>query len=487
MRAPVLWVLVLALLATATGGLKLNKHVNAFDHVRGIELTDHIHQIAARDAEGGGEVVTVAEYNLLLTFTAFNRVYRVHLVASDDEVLDPDVHSRLPSRVLVYRGEVEGLPSSWARFTLRKDRADECSGLVHTDADTFIFDPAQIHVNHPDTFADARARIQTEGSVTIVYRLSDIRIPSDHKMTGRWRAAADPDASAPLAGSESSVQLVESDPLPTAPTTSKRPDIAARSVPAPPVPGCGLKTPRTLTVGFAFDSGFLEAMDLDSAAAQAVDLVNIVTEIYERQFNIRLKLGPVHVRSACHPESWNQHPKTRGKRSCSNTIDEALNAFTGWRGAASSDDGLSGDQQAGAWILLTDCYPGPGAIGLANTAHVCRKGVEACRRCDFVSCTDCRAGPCTANDMYCGSGTAVVTYVFGYTWYVFAHELGHLLGAHHDTDPANPHHGFMGTDARWAERYFTATSARQICESITEIMADPAKNCFETERAVTDL
>ncbi len=134
---------------------------------------------------------------------------------------------------------------------------------------------------------------------------------------------------------------------------------------------------------------------LDSNIQSVTDYVAIqLTKtrlLYRRQFNLILRLSYLYIST---PESSDPFPLS----SCSYTTTDVLQAFAAWNKATKTSS------KAAHTHLLTNCWPPPGVVGIAYLASLCEENINV----------------------------AVTSHIsYASTWLIFAHELGHSLGARH--------------------------------------------------------
>lgn len=103
----------------------------------------------------------------------------------------------------------------------------------------------------------------------------------------------------------------------------------------------------------------------------------------------------------------------------------------------------------GAWLLLTDCFPIPGAVGVAPVGAVCDRGSDRIHFVDsgkaaadsdlctrLLSTGNCAtmqnaaAGSCGAEELACLASVAIASDSAG-LWQTVGHELGHVMGGEH--------------------------------------------------------
>eukprot|EP00158_Paraphelidium_tribonemae_P008040 Partr_v1_DN28444_c0_g1_i7_m42169 putative Disintegrin len=170
---------------------------------------------------------------------------------------------------------------------------------------------------------------------------------------------------------------------------------------------------KILYTGVVMDCTYI-ARYADTAAAQAQVILNwnVVSEIYERTYNIFIGLLDMVPMDVC---TTDLSKLTSFNRACSSgyTITNRLSDFSKWRGTE-LDDG------AGLWHLMSNCSTGA-TIGIAWLNMVCQSG--------FFDQTS------SAGTEYV-SGTGVSTFSNA-EFMTIAHEMGHNFGASHDCTTAS--------------------------------------------------
>lgn len=440
----ILALVVLRLMLTARGA-RLNSVIRDFGHVSHLSWT-RASVIRAVPVETPGSVPRKADPVVLMTFTVFGTVYSLRLREHTD-LVNSTIWRHQSRRVVAYTGAIESRPECWARISIYLDYPDAFRGVIRLPDDLIWFDLAMRHDDEPDTTNEARASMVHHSATVIAFRQSDKQVPSTDIAEGLVRPG----------------------------WMDVLGDIGTRAVDQT-VSDFGGLIP-TIPVGMAFDAGYLGS-DIDDPLGEALAILNEIDGLYA-PIGVRFRQGPVHTGPSPCSAIFDQRPKIPGQRSCPLSIHETLQSFSRWHGACSSADGLSNDDTAGIWILFTRCFGGgAGPVGLGNTGHVCRKQTEWCTECTPSQCSRCRTGVCPDHVAYCGSATAVVTAIPGHTSEIAAHELAHLLGAHH----TGPHEGIMGPTADWSQHGFTATPRREIYATIHSVMRT-AWNCITLESA----
>lgn len=215
---------------------------------------------------------------------------------------------------------------------------------------------------------------------------------------------------------------------------------------------CDDKTVQhAVSVGVILDDGMIKALERDlrtkiedrrsptglteEGELWVESLIAQASRPFEESFNTRVELALVSTLAVAEKSkvssyssaSWNEAPATR--HNCVYDIDTKLTQFSAW--TSQWDQQL---EDLSAVVLLTDCYPPPGTIGLSNTGWLCDQGSSYCNRNTRWGFSDCHRGACPEDTAACFAKTAVVSYVSGQASVVFSHELGHLCGCLHSSD-----------------------------------------------------
>ncbi|KAI8894224.1 Metallo-peptidase family M12-domain-containing protein [Globomyces pollinis-pini] len=171
---------------------------------------------------------------------------------------------------------------------------------------------------------------------------------------------------------------------------------------------CPSKT-KVLMMGIVADCTYVQTKGGISNTIDSI-LTNwaIVSNIYEKNFNIRIMISTIVIKEYCTPNDnlsiWNSD--------CTNiqlTLIKRLSEFSRWTGDRTESVGL--------WHLHTKCSTLP-EVGMAWLATLCERNVL-------------KQGSGDSEIFVSGSGISSVTPI---EWKVIAHELGHNFGALHDCD-----------------------------------------------------
>ena len=155
----------------------------------------------------------------------------------------------------------------------------------------------------------------------------------------------------------------------------------------------GIATDCTYTAQFSSD---------DDIRRHVVSQINAASEVYERSFNISLRVRDLIISDSGCPTGDSATPNWNRPCSSGLTINDRLGRFTEWRND-------QGDTDDAVWSLLTTCNSGS-TVGIAWIGTACRQPSQ--RRRGVV-------------------GTNVVVRTSA-EWQVLAHEIGHNFGASHD-------------------------------------------------------
>ena len=234
-------------------------------------------------------------------------------------------------------------------------------------------------------------------------------------------------------------------------------------------------TIHEVTMGLLIDHGFVSAVGgRDAALREAAVAVSRTNSVYEGQLGIRLVVTKIILNqdeSGDYASTGpNSAPTIPGTRSCpayeprviedhgatvrSDEIDVALDYFSSWVGRFAPGGQYPSAEAADLWHLLTDCFPSPGVVGLAQVYATCQRasrleftdsGVSQASTasphddgCDTVvvetgNCADSNLrGACEEDDVVCHANTGISSWSYdGTFWHTFAHEVAHNLGAEH--------------------------------------------------------
>ena len=288
----------------------------------------------------------------------------------------------------------------------------------------------------------------------------------------------------------------------------RRAQLESDGTPYPRLAGCPAPAEHvTLGLGLLLDAGFVGARGgREAALLAAVGAVSRANLLLSPQLGVRFVLRRVLLNEAAGGvfefSGPNETPSGgRGTRTCpgyqrttltnggSPVLIEgpqrAVNALHKWVGTY-------GDAPAavGAWVLLTDCFPPPGATGLAAVGQACtppteavytdsgRDGVagECALMADSGNCAEAATSgvsPCTAGSEVCAGNGAVVNDGPD-MWRTLAHELSHLLGGYHTFNEG----GLMAYTSE-----LQLHDNGDICPKISQIRAAPS-SCFGSAVAV---
>ena len=166
-------------------------------------------------------------------------------------------------------------------------------------------------------------------------------------------------------------------------------------------------------------------------------------------------------------------------------LNIALGRMSQWVGLHS--ERVAGER-LGAWLMLTNCFPIPGAVGVAPVGAVCDRGSDKIHFVDsgkvagasdlctrLLSTGNCAtmqnaaAGSCGAADLACLASVAVASDSAG-LWQTVGHELGHVMGGEHTFSKG-------GLMAYSGERAFYDN--HDICPYLNRVRRGPS-NCFRT-------
>ncbi|KAK9847145.1 uncharacterized protein MYU51_020427 [Penicillium brevicompactum] len=164
------------------------------------------------------------------------------------------------------------------------------------------------------------------------------------------------------------------------------------SRPSPPAQRSNTNAERCIATDCSYTALFNSVGDV---VRNVVGMINSASEVFERSFNITLRLSDLEVSEGTCPtpqqdaKDWNMP--------CSNgSLLDRLGNFSIWRATRADENAF--------WTLITGCS-GAG-IGVAWVGQLCN----------------------TDYDQSHGTGANVVVGM-GQAWQIFAHEAGHTLGA----------------------------------------------------------
>lgn len=167
---------------------------------------------------------------------------------------------------------------------------------------------------------------------------------------------------------------------------------------------------KILYMGVAADCSYVSKFgSADEARIQIISDWNMVSGLYEKEFNIKLGIIKIETPSSECPSSidpaipWNQ------KCSTNYSMTSQLDDFSVWRAKKGSD-------HTGLWHLVSDCRTGT-QVGLAWEETICQTSAINSNQ------------PDRPNRKASGTGVSALTKD---SWKVIAHEIGHNFGAKHD-------------------------------------------------------
>jgi hypothetical protein len=186
----------------------------------------------------------------------------------------------------------------------------------------------------------------------------------------------------------------------SAQTTSNQATPADTNGVTPFYPGCYPfdTVSNTIKVSIAVDYGFYQsaagtnvtpAQGLANTLAKIESVVSVARLIYLLQLNIYIQIDKIVIGNASSPTPLN---RSNNNGTCSSALG-AFSEFGQWNSQQSAQDPTN---LTGVWMLLSNCFSG--IVGVSYIGS------------------------------YCGSLNASVA---ASSWLVFAHELGHAIGASH--------------------------------------------------------
>lgn len=166
---------------------------------------------------------------------------------------------------------------------------------------------------------------------------------------------------------------------------------------------------KILYMGVAADCSYVAKFgSADEARIQIISDWNMVSGLYEKEFNVKLGIIKIEIPSS---RCSSTDPSILWNRECSDayTMTSRLDDFSAWRAKKGSD-------HTGLWHLVTDCKTGT-QVGLAWEGTICQSSIINSNQ------------PGSPNRQASGTGVSALTKD---SWKVIAHEIGHNFGAIHD-------------------------------------------------------
>lgn len=210
-------------------------------------------------------------------------------------------------------------------------------------------------------------------------------------------------------------------------------------------PGCypGDAAVRSFSLGIATDLSLYQRLgeSEDSVRMFVEDLIVNARLVYYRQLNVVLQIGSLRIVAS---DAGSNFPLNLPDGACIHAPDGALQAFRAW--VVSHPDP---NESNAAVHLLTGCWDPPGVVGIAYLRGLCsRSGIQ----------------------------TGITTFLGPSTWMIFAHELGHTIGAGHTFENGVGQTGGLmdyGNPFFQGEIQFNSLSRDSLCNGIASALADP--------------
>eukprot|EP00949_MAST-11_sp_MAST-11-sp1_P001363 g1363.t1 len=244
-----------------------------------------------------------------------------------------------------------------------------------------------------------------------------------------------------------------------------------------------------VALGVAADYGFVRAVGGQQAASLLIDrMFNDIGTLFAMQLGVQLTISFKELFSGDSQETWNDAPNHQGTcgklgnlitssgQLVMDGVERQLSSFGEWRAKRAPDAFLQEHEKAASWMLLTDCFPPPGTVGIANVASLCEMGGYVMRKGPGSTCTN---EDRKANDG-CYSGVGISSYSPN-LHITIAHELGHIFGAGHNSNPqgsGDPRYGtgIMSYNEQ-TPQVFQRSDAAIICRVLAERQQD-SPQCF---------
>ncbi len=151
--------------------------------------------------------------------------------------------------------------------------------------------------------------------------------------------------------------------------------------------------PRFLDISIVVDQSLYQFLNSDLQKVTDYVAIQITKArfLFRNQFNIILRLAYLYIST---PNSDDPFPLS----SCSWITTDVLQAFASWNKISKTSS------KAAHTHLLMNCWPPPGTVGIAYLSTLCEESYNV----------------------------AITSHIsFTNTWLIFAHELGHSMGARH--------------------------------------------------------
>lgn len=178
---------------------------------------------------------------------------------------------------------------------------------------------------------------------------------------------------------------------------------------------------KVVYMGFALDCNYVQGYDnVQAARTHILEVMNQVSDLYRRTFNISLGIIELEVEDAICPTGTPSDKPWNVGCGANLSLDERLSRFSQWRGNKGSDG-------AGLWHLMSNCAsvrPFSVPLAIAATDRQDREVGVA-----WLG-TVCQTSSTRQGSSYV-SGTGVST-ALQTEWPLIAHEIGHGFGAIHD-------------------------------------------------------
>lgn len=289
------------------------------------------------------------------------------------------------------------------------DNGNSIDAVVFRNGEIYHIQPASHHLSDTSSSIDVDRvkKVMTlsnknNGAGLAVYKVSDINDKDEngnyYQACGTTEPAAmmaeDANTSTTSSSASATVQSTSTHMHIDSVTASSRHLLLKRWANCFPVSNnSGIKR---MHIALAVDYGAYVAMGSDSGlvTSRIASTFAQINEIYKAQIGLVITIGELTIMSTSGTHSWNNLGKSQPGSNCP-TTQTLLNNFSQWRKATYPAN-------YAAVMLITNCFPAPGTVGLAWTGTTCG---------NFHS-----------------SGWANV---MSTQFLVVAHELAHILGGNH--------------------------------------------------------
>lgn len=209
--------------------------------------------------------------------------------------------------------------------------------------------------------------------------------------------------------------------------------------PSPFYPGCypGDQTQHRFSLGLVIDKSFEDLMggDRRQIMNEIESILAPTRMLFVEQFNVALGVGKIVYKDfGC------------------DTPNNLLATMMSW-----AVDTQYEHEEVGLWQLLTNCWPPPGTVGIAQLGSLCQLG----------------------------RNVGISTYIRSTTWLVLTHELGHGFGATHSFEEGM---GMTGGIMDYGSPYYNGAvqfhplKRQQVCMELSNAWLRCPKAIFQPQR-----